>query len=393
MRQSLSAPLQGKAEMASAALERLADPNARPEVRAWAAWALGLMRVNPQLGKYNYSLIAHTSASWPPTSATRSRKSPRRIPPGPVRPDCSSIRSVPPNGQPEYATPACLRFPTSAPCRLHQAGQRQGARSLRGRGQPDAGGGGVDPETAEGTEQPGGHAQDVPGQVGARRSPSPPRRPRVPRRKRSRRRCSLTARSEPSAAVGPIPEVREYPRINAEVVRHLDAGHARVVLAGAGGHRLLLHRLTGPWNAVVEVEGHAGPELAAELDAPGLDGRLSRPGRRRRRGPRPPRGPGRHPGERRRCPGLLPAGRERCSSPARRAIGPGSAQRRILGHARPGREAGRRATGRRADPGPSTGSSVRTPGEGGAEVGSSRSPPWETAHRGWSPKTPRRSPT
>ena len=45
--------------MASAALERLADPNARPEVRAWAAWALGLMRVNPQLAGYNYSLIAH----------------------------------------------------------------------------------------------------------------------------------------------------------------------------------------------------------------------------------------------------------------------------------------------------------------------------------------------
>ena len=84
------------------------------------------------------------------------------------------------------------------------------------------------------------------------------------------RRCSLTASSDPPAAVVPIPEVREYPRINAEVVRHLDAGHARVVLAGAGGHRLLLHGLTGPWNAVVEVEGHAGPELAAELDAPGL---------------------------------------------------------------------------------------------------------------------------
>ena len=78
------------------------------------------------------------------------------------------------------------------------------------------------------------------------------------------------ASADPPAAVVPIPEVREYPRINAEVVRHLDAGHARVVLAGAGGHRLLLHGLTGPWNAVVEVEGHAGPELAAELDAPGL---------------------------------------------------------------------------------------------------------------------------
>ncbi len=60
LRQSSAAPLQGKADMASAALERLADPKARPEVRAWAAWALGLMRVNPQLAKYNYSLIAHS---------------------------------------------------------------------------------------------------------------------------------------------------------------------------------------------------------------------------------------------------------------------------------------------------------------------------------------------
>ena len=76
--------------------------------------------------------------------------------------------------------------------------------------------------------------------------------------------------SDPPAAIVPIPEVREYPRINAEVVRHLDAGHARVILAGAEGHRLLLHGLTGPWNAVVEVEGHAGPELAAEMNAPGL---------------------------------------------------------------------------------------------------------------------------
>ena len=78
------------------------------------------------------------------------------------------------------------------------------------------------------------------------------------------------ASADAPAAVVPIPEVREYPRINAEAVRHLDAGHARVVLAGAAGHRLLLQGLSGPWNATVEVEGYAGPELAAELNAPGL---------------------------------------------------------------------------------------------------------------------------
>jgi glutamate synthase domain-containing protein 3 len=74
----------------------------------------------------------------------------------------------------------------------------------------------------------------------------------------------------PLVAVVSIPEIREYPRINAEVVRHLDAGHARVLLTGAGGHRLLLSGLAGAWDAVVEIEGHAGPELAADMDAPGL---------------------------------------------------------------------------------------------------------------------------
>ncbi len=67
-----------------------------------------------------------------------------------------------------------------------------------------------------------------------------------------------------------VPEIRDYERINAELVVRLEEGHPLVRLAGAEGQRLLASRIAGPWNAVVEIEGHAGPELAAELDAPGL---------------------------------------------------------------------------------------------------------------------------
>jgi hypothetical protein len=48
-----------KAEMATAAMKCLADPKAPPEVRATAAWALGMVRVNPAMAKYNFGLIAY----------------------------------------------------------------------------------------------------------------------------------------------------------------------------------------------------------------------------------------------------------------------------------------------------------------------------------------------
>ena len=67
-----------------------------------------------------------------------------------------------------------------------------------------------------------------------------------------------------------VPELRDYRRINAELARLLDAGEPLVRLAGVEGQRLLLHGLAGAWDAVVEVQGTAGPELAAELDAPDL---------------------------------------------------------------------------------------------------------------------------
>jgi methylamine---glutamate N-methyltransferase subunit B len=77
----------------------------------------------------------------------------------------------------------------------------------------------------------------------------------------------MTDRPAPALAV---PEIRDYHKINAELVRLLDEGHASVRLAGVEGQRLLLSNLSGPWSARVEVEGRAGPELAADLDAPDL---------------------------------------------------------------------------------------------------------------------------
>jgi glutamate synthase domain-containing protein 3 len=72
------------------------------------------------------------------------------------------------------------------------------------------------------------------------------------------------------AAVLTVPEIRDYQRINAELTVLLDEGRRHVRLAGVEGQRLLVFGLKGSWRAVVEVDGHAGPELAARLDAPGL---------------------------------------------------------------------------------------------------------------------------
>jgi len=76
--------------------------------------------------------------------------------------------------------------------------------------------------------------------------------------------------SEPPGSPISVPELRDYHQINAEVVRRLQRGERRVILEGPAGHRLLLAGLAGPWEAVIEVAGDAGPELAAGLDAPGV---------------------------------------------------------------------------------------------------------------------------
>jgi len=67
-----------------------------------------------------------------------------------------------------------------------------------------------------------------------------------------------------------VPELRDYQQINAELVRRLNLGERHVRLEGVAGQRLLVSRIAGTWQALIEVEGNAGPELAAELDAPGL---------------------------------------------------------------------------------------------------------------------------
>jgi glutamate synthase domain-containing protein 3 len=74
----------------------------------------------------------------------------------------------------------------------------------------------------------------------------------------------------PPEVVLSVPEIRDYRAINGELVRCLDQGLRSIRLTGANGHRLLVSGLAGPWDAVVEVVGDAGPELAAEMDAPGV---------------------------------------------------------------------------------------------------------------------------
>jgi glutamate synthase domain-containing protein 3 len=67
-----------------------------------------------------------------------------------------------------------------------------------------------------------------------------------------------------------VPELRDYHQINAELVRRLNLGQQHVRLEGVEGQRLLVSRVAGDWHGTIEVDGNAGPELAAELNAPGL---------------------------------------------------------------------------------------------------------------------------
>ncbi|HZW31510.1 MAG TPA: glutamate synthase [Isosphaeraceae bacterium] len=78
------------------------------------------------------------------------------------------------------------------------------------------------------------------------------------------------ALDRPAAVVLAVPEIRDYRAINQELVRHLDRGCPSIRLTGALGQRLLASGLRGRWSAMIEIEGDAGPELAAGLDAPGL---------------------------------------------------------------------------------------------------------------------------
>lgn len=59
MRQASQPTSLNKAEMAAVAMQFLADGEATPEVRSAAAWALGMMRVNPAVSGYNFQLVAY----------------------------------------------------------------------------------------------------------------------------------------------------------------------------------------------------------------------------------------------------------------------------------------------------------------------------------------------
>jgi glutamate synthase domain-containing protein 3 len=77
----------------------------------------------------------------------------------------------------------------------------------------------------------------------------------------------VTPPAIPALAVN---EIRDYQLTNRQLAQLLDQGARRVRLTGVEGHRLLLSGLRGAWTAVIEIEGRAGPELAVDLDAPGL---------------------------------------------------------------------------------------------------------------------------
>lgn len=52
-------PLKGTAEFADVAMAALTDAEAKPNVRAAAGWALGMMQVPGRVQDYNYGLVAH----------------------------------------------------------------------------------------------------------------------------------------------------------------------------------------------------------------------------------------------------------------------------------------------------------------------------------------------
>ena len=61
MRQGFDPSRPKNPQMATAAMRLLADPEARPEVRAEAARALGLMPITTAVPRYNYSLIGYSA--------------------------------------------------------------------------------------------------------------------------------------------------------------------------------------------------------------------------------------------------------------------------------------------------------------------------------------------
>ncbi len=71
-------------------------------------------------------------------------------------------------------------------------------------------------------------------------------------------------------AIVSVPEIRDYLQINRRLTQLLDAGVSQIRLVGVEKQRLLISGLKGIWAATIVVEGVAGPELGAQLDAPNL---------------------------------------------------------------------------------------------------------------------------
>lgn len=59
LRQAETTVRSPKADVADALLTVLSDPEERPEVRSEAAWSLGMLRINPQVTKFNFALVAY----------------------------------------------------------------------------------------------------------------------------------------------------------------------------------------------------------------------------------------------------------------------------------------------------------------------------------------------
>jgi hypothetical protein len=59
LRRATANALEGKAEFTNPAFEALTDKEAKPDVRAWGGWALGMIDVPGQIAKFNYALVAY----------------------------------------------------------------------------------------------------------------------------------------------------------------------------------------------------------------------------------------------------------------------------------------------------------------------------------------------
>ncbi len=59
LRQATENPLRNQAELAAVAFQFLSDPESKPDVRAWAGWALSMMVIPTQVQNFNYELVAY----------------------------------------------------------------------------------------------------------------------------------------------------------------------------------------------------------------------------------------------------------------------------------------------------------------------------------------------